>query len=104
MLSTEQLARLENFGFTSQGAAIVDAKWFTQAFGPQVCMALICNPANVWKAYLGTPATERTTEDFQVRQVAEYGCKVPYAIAKAAFPNRPFDNLNYDLGEVQHER
>jgi hypothetical protein len=33
--------------------------------------------------------------------VAMEGAKVPYAIAKEAFPERPFDNLNYDLGEVQ---
>jgi hypothetical protein len=35
------------------------------------------------------------------RFVAEYGAKVPYAIAKAAFPNRAIDNTNYDFGEVQ---
>jgi phage gp45-like len=32
MLTTEQLNRLQNFGFTSQGAAIVDAIWFA-SFG-----------------------------------------------------------------------
>lgn len=101
MLTTEQLNRLQNFGFTSQSAAIVDVLWFTQAIGPQAAIVLICNPEGVWKAYLGTPITEKTTEDFQARQVAEYGAKVPYAITKAAFPERPFDNLNYDLGEVQ---
>jgi hypothetical protein len=54
MMTTEQLNRLENFGFTDQGAAIVDAIWFNSFFSVhQIGMVLICNPAGIWKAYVG---------------------------------------------------
>jgi len=95
MLTSEELNRLQNYGFTTQGAAIVDVLWFTQTIGPQAAIVLICNPTGTWKAYLGKPITQSVTEDFQARQVAEYGAKVPYAIAAAAFPNR-FEADEYD--------
>jgi hypothetical protein len=101
MLTIDQLNRLQNHGFTSQGAAIVDAIWFSQFGGPQIGMVLICNPAGVWKAYLGLPVITGIDEAHEAKQIAEAGSKVPYAIAKAAFPTRDFDNTNYDLTEVQ---
>jgi hypothetical protein len=61
---------------------------------------LICNPSGVYKSYIGT-VVRSGGEEKDARFVAEYGAKVPYAIAKAAFPDCPFDNTNYDLGEVQ---
>lgn len=110
MMTTEQLNRLENFGFTNQGAAIVDAIWFTPSPSEQIGMVLICNPCGTWKAYIGviqiSPqsifyAQVPRNEAWDAKHIAHSGYKLPYAIAKAAFANRPFDNLNYDLGEVQ---
>ena len=101
MRTEKELQRLQNHGFTTQGAAIVDVLWFTQTLGSQIGIVLLCNPAGIWKAYIGTLLIQRIVETAEARQIAKCGAKVPYAIAKAAFPNRPFDNTNYDLGEVQ---
>jgi hypothetical protein len=95
MLTIIELKRLENFGFTEAGAAIVDAVWFHPFAAPQIGMVLICNPAGVWKAYLGTVA-HSWGEALDAQTIAQCGAKVPYAIAKAAFPNRPFDINSYD--------
>jgi hypothetical protein len=101
MLNIDQLNRLQNFGFTSQGAAIVDAIWFSQFGGPQIGMVLICNPAGIWKAYLGLPVITGIGEAHEAKQIAEAGSKVPFAIAKAAFPTRSFNNSNYNVNEAQ---
>jgi hypothetical protein len=100
MLTTDQLNRLQNFGFTDQGAAIVDAIWFTPPPTISIGMVLICNPVGIWKAYIST-IVQSAGEERDAQFVAAHGSKLPYAIAKAAFPTRDFDNLNYDLGKVQ---
>ena len=94
------LDRIVNFGFTDQGAAIVDAVWFNPPNQIMIGMVLICNPAGIWKAYIST-VVQTFGEEKDAKFIAEFGAKVPYAIAKAAFPSRPFDNTNYDLAEVQ---
>jgi hypothetical protein len=103
MLTANELNRLQNFGYTKHGAAIVDAIWFcwlSQFGGHQIGMILICNPAGIYKAYIGS-IVQSLGEAEEAKHIAEFGAKLPYAIAKAAFPTRPFDNLNYDVSEVQ---
>jgi hypothetical protein len=90
----KDLKRLANLGFTEQGAAIVDALWFATTKG-QVGIVLICNPSSVWKAYIGLP-TYPFFEENDAKEVALNGAKVPYAIAKAAFPSQEFDINCYD--------
>jgi hypothetical protein len=94
MLTANELKRLANHGFTSQGAAIVDAIWFTTMTGHQIAIALICNPTGTWKAYIGV-ASQAMSEDAGLLEITDSGSKVPYTIAKAAFPERPFDEENY---------
>jgi hypothetical protein len=90
--------RLQNFGLTETGAAIVDAVWFNGAYTSRataIGMVLICNRFNVWKAYIGAIEVT-TTEDIDAKIIAENGAKVPFAIAMAAFLNR-FTEENYDV-------
>jgi hypothetical protein len=95
MLTSEELNRLQNYGFTSQSAAIVDALWFTPGCTTaQVAMVLICNPENIWKAYIGT-VNPPTSEKIDAQFIAMWGAKLPYTIAQAAFPNR-FESKDYD--------
>jgi hypothetical protein len=98
MLTSEELNRLENFGFTAQKAAIVDAIWFNGAYtsaANQIGMVLICNPAGIWKAYIGGIESPYLTEKECAQLIANRGAKVLYAIAAAAFPNR-FEAKDYD--------
>lgn len=91
MLNPNELNRLQNFGFTAQGAAIVDAIWFNGAYtsaGNQIGIVLICNPAGIWKAYIGGIESPVLPEKDCAQLIANRGAKVPYAIAAAAFPNR----------------
>jgi hypothetical protein len=84
MLTTDQLNRLSNHGFTSQGAAIVNAIWFTTCSGHQIGIALICNPVGKWKAYIGS-VFDCLSEDAGTVQICESGSKIPFELAKAAF-------------------
>jgi putative transcriptional regulator len=86
----KDLSSLANLGFTHQGAAIVDAVWFTPMLGMPIGIILTCNPSGVWQAYMGTPSKLNLAEDVDAKQIAEYGAEVPFAIAKAAFPDRDF--------------
>jgi hypothetical protein len=95
MLTSNELKRLQNYGFTSQGAAIVDAIWFTTCTGHQIAIALICNPMGIWKAYIGV-TSQAMSEDAGLLEITDSGSKLPYTIAKAAFPEKPFDKENYD--------
>lgn len=87
-MNKPDLDRLENFGFTKAGSAIVDAIWFSGA--NQIGMVLICDEFGSYKAYIGA------LNQFQVlreeagcaQSIAAHGCKVPEAIALAAFPNQ----------------
>ena len=94
MLTPNELKRLENHGFTSQGAAIVDTIWFTTCTGHQIGIALVCNPAESWKAYIGN-VFDYLSEDAGAVQICESGSKIPFELAKAAFPKRPFNKENY---------
>lgn len=96
----KDLKRLANLGFTHRGAAIVDTTWFTPMLGLPIGIILICNPSGIWKAYIGTPTQINLAEDIDAKQIAEYGAKVPYAIAKAAFPGHDFDANCYDCKEA----
>lgn len=94
MLTPDKLKRLANHGFTSQSAAIVDAIWFTSCTGHQIGIALIYNPAGAWKAYIGS-VFDCINEDAGAVQICESGSKIPFELAKAAFPKRPFSEENY---------
>jgi len=94
MLTQTELNRLENFGFTNQGAAIVDAIWFNPPTAIAIGIVLICNPEGIWKSYIGT-IVNSFGEEKDAKFIANFGAKLPYLMAKAAFPNRAFDNSNY---------
>jgi hypothetical protein len=82
MLNAEQLTRLANLGFTGQGAAIVDAAWFSGAYtssAHQIGIVLICNPAGTYKSYIGA-IEQFTTEKIGAWYIAESGAKVPVQI------------------------
>jgi hypothetical protein len=96
----KDLKQLANLGFTHQGAAIVDAAWFTPMLGLPIGVILICNPSGIWKAYIGTTTQIDLAEKLDAKHIAIYGAKVPYAIAKATFPNRDFDANCYDCKEA----
>lgn len=88
-----ELDRLQNFGFTRSGAAIVDALWFHPRAGA-IGMVLIVNESEIWKSYIGT-LVEISDEANDARLIAEFGAKLPYVLAAAAFPDR-FTKENYD--------
>jgi hypothetical protein len=95
----KDLKRLANLGFTNQGAAIVDAVWFTDMNNYQIGIVLIFNPSGIWKAYICSQV-DITSEENDAQLIAKNGAKVPYAIAKAAFPNHDFDINCYDCEET----
>jgi hypothetical protein len=96
-MNIEELDRLQNFGFTQAGSAIVDAIWFSGAYSSpatQIAMVLICDLGGCWKAYIGG-LDMNTTPKLGAQIVAAHGAKVPCVIAQAAFPGR-FNAKDYD--------
>lgn len=99
-MNEPNLKRLQNFGFTPAGSAIVDAIWFSGAFtspASQIGMVLICDQSGSYKAYIGalTEGQALAGEAYCAQLIAADGCKVQKAIALAAFPNR-FTLEEYD--------
>ncbi|MGB8700901.1 MAG: hypothetical protein WCD18_15920 [Thermosynechococcaceae cyanobacterium] len=87
--------RLANFGFTEAGSAITDAIWFTTGY-QQVGMVLICDRAEIRKAYIGVvDPTENISEENCAKHIAQFGAKLPRAIAQTAFPNKLKEEMQY---------
>jgi hypothetical protein len=97
MMTTEELNRLANFGYTQSGSAIVDVLWLTQHYevpSPRIGMVLICTSEGCWKAYAGNTNLSFSERE-EAKFVAAHGAKLPCAIAQAAFPGR-FEAKDYD--------
>ncbi len=92
---TPDLERLQNFGYTHAGSAIVDALWFHPGGELLVTigMVLTCDKIGTWKARVGVVA-HPVSEQEDAKIVANTGSRLPYEIANAAFPNR-FEEEKY---------
>jgi hypothetical protein len=96
------LERLQNFGYTHAGSAIVDALWFPMLLKdtrpleatPCIGLVLICNEVGIWKAYIGI-VNFPLRESIDAQEIARDGVKVSYGIAAGAFPGR-FTAEEYD--------